>query len=377
MANDVAPSLLEAIQKQFQKAYNADTQIKAILERFDKGQGNYQDAQKYAIRVGEILSSAYSSNLSSDVLPDGRMYYNIATRILQPTLEKNYNLISQVSQIAQNQVNQNANIGLKAIKASLNQDRIDGIVNRVSSEPKFDDVAWILQSPINNFSQNVVDDTIEANASFHYKSGRSPVIRRIATGKCCEWCSNLAGVYPYPDDVPDDIYRRHENCRCLVTYDPRDGNNRVQNVHDKLWKKMGDYDNIFIEANSQDFKKPAQRIIETAMQQQLLPENKNKNILTDVIIEHHEVLKYYTPESMFEVLTETGYEVRPLSQGNYKGVEFKNGGGYKINFGGDGIFQYHPKKRSHHGGEYWKVGSGKVGIIRYDRQGRIYNESSK
>lgn len=233
MADDVAPSLLEAIEGQFQNAYNSDTQIKAILERFDKGQGNYQDAQKFAIRYAELLSQAYSSNLSSDVLPDGRMYFNIASRILQPTLEKNYGLISQVSEIAQNQLNQSASIGLKAIRAELNQDRIDGLINRVSSEPIFDDVAWILQSPVNNFCQSVVDDTIEANAKFHYKSGRSPVIRRIATGKCCKWCSALQGTYSYPDDVPDDIYRRHENCRCLVTYDPKDGSNKVQDVHDK------------------------------------------------------------------------------------------------------------------------------------------------
>lgn len=244
MADDVAPSLLEAIEGQFQNAYNSDTQIKAILERFDKGQGNYQDAQKFAIRCAELLSQAYSSNLSSDVLPDGRMYYNIASRILQPTLEKNYGLISRVSEIAQNQLNQSASIGLKAIKAELNQDRIDGIINRVSSEPIFDDVAWILQSPVNNFCQSVVDDTIEANAKFHYKSGRSPVIRRIATGKCCKWCSALQGTYSYPDDVPDDIYRRHENCRCLVTYDPKDGSNKVQNVHDKAWQIDNDDDKM-------------------------------------------------------------------------------------------------------------------------------------
>lgn len=33
-------------------------------------------------------------NLSSDVLPDGKMYYDIASAILNPTLENNYGLIS-------------------------------------------------------------------------------------------------------------------------------------------------------------------------------------------------------------------------------------------------------------------------------------------
>ena len=48
---------------------------------------------------------------------------------------------------------------------------------------------------------------------------------------------------------------------------------------------------------------------------------------------------------------------------------FEDGGGYKVNFGGDGEFQYHPTIGSHHGVEYWKVTNGKRGKNRYDRDG--------
>ena len=51
--------------------------------------------------------------------------------------------------------------------------------------------------------------------------------------KYCKRCSSLAGVYEYPD-VPEDVYRRHENCRCTVEYDPGDGK-KLQNVHTKKW----------------------------------------------------------------------------------------------------------------------------------------------
>ena len=47
---------------------------------------------------------------------------------------------------------------------------------------------------------------------------------------------------------------------------------------------------------------------------------------------------------------------------------FEEGGGYKINFGGDAIFQYHPAEKSHHGGAYWKIHQGKV-EHRYDMAG--------
>ncbi len=47
-------------------------------------------------------------------------------------------------------------------------------------------------------------------------------------------CSKLAGTYDYRnDDLPDDIYRRHENCRCTVELD--EGGVRRQNVWTKQW----------------------------------------------------------------------------------------------------------------------------------------------
>ena len=41
----------------------------------------------------------------------------------------------------------------------------------------------------------------------------------------------------------------------------------------------------------------------------------------------------------------------------------------KINFGGDGILQYHPTKKSHHGGAYYKISTGKGGTKRYELDG--------
>jgi len=47
-------------------------------------------------------------------------------------------------------------------------------VNRLASEESFDDVKWLLDDPIVNFSQSIVDDSIRKNAEFHHKVGLSP-----------------------------------------------------------------------------------------------------------------------------------------------------------------------------------------------------------
>lgn len=241
MIEDVTPELLKKIQADFQIMFDKSSVITALYEKVRDGTADYVDANAFAVEVGEILSKAYSNNLSSDVLPDGKMYYNIAQRILNPTMKKNYEVITDVTSQVQKSLNDAAHIGIKPITPKLNQDRIDGIINRVSSTDCFDDVAWMLDEPIKNFSQSVVDDSIQCNAEFHARSGMQPKIVRKLMGGCCEWCREVAGTYTYPD-VPIDVYRRHQRCRCTVEYNPRDG--KVQNVHSKQWRTEEERDKI-------------------------------------------------------------------------------------------------------------------------------------
>lgn len=231
--DDIAPELLKKIRDDFDRQYNSNDTVKRIAEKITSGKATYEDAYEYAYEVGEMLSKSYLSNLSSEVLPDGKMYYNIAQKILDPTMKNNYTLITETTEQIQTFLNEQAKIGIRAIVPQLNQDRIDGIVNRIAEEEKFDDIKWMLDAPVKTFAQSVVDDSIKANAEFHASSGMKPRIVRKLMGGCCDWCRALAGTYSYPN-VPRDVYRRHNNCRCTVDYHPGDG--KIQNVHTKKWQ---------------------------------------------------------------------------------------------------------------------------------------------
>lgn len=124
---------------------------------------------------------------------------------------------------------------IKGIKPKLNKEKVDGIIDLVSGKDVFDDISYMLDEPIVNFSQSVVDDTVKTNAKFQYESGLNPRIRRISKNNCCEWCNKLAGEYNYKDTIGTDVYRRHTNCNCLVEFIP--GNGKKQNVHTKKWSR--------------------------------------------------------------------------------------------------------------------------------------------
>ena len=87
------------------------------------------------------------------------------------------------------------------------------------------------------------------------------------------------------------------------------------------------------------------------------------------LIENPAVFGFMSPEQLRNNLLSGGYEVKPLSKGNFKGIDFEYGGGYKVNFNGNGILSYHPEERSHHKGAYYKIGTAEKGVHRYDING--------
>lgn len=228
---DIVPGLKQSIEDYFQSLVTNDEALSIIRKRVSKG-GTWDDALDYAGKLGELRSQAFLENITADILPNGQMYFNIADRIIPPALEADFASVSEICMNVQRAANEAARIGIEPMQADLNVDRIDGIVNRITSQP-FDEISWILGAPVQNFLRSVVDDTVKKNADFHYKAGMNPVIRRTIDGKCCKWCTSHAGTFPYKPNMDREVFRRHENCGCLVAYYPDARSKQYQNVHDR------------------------------------------------------------------------------------------------------------------------------------------------
>lgn len=237
---DVAPGLLKAIRQDFGQKIKNSKEISRLYGLVNENKATYKQAQDFAEEAGSILSDVLKKHLAVDHLPDGKLYYNIADRILTPMLKENHKLVSDISMQIQTKLNREAGIGIKAIRPEINEDRIHGIVDKVSELTEQEKINSFLSEPVVNFACSVVDDTVRANADFQYKAGLSPKIVRTAESGCCEWCSNLAGTYDYEDvrNKGNDVFRRHKYCRCLVEYDPGDG--KRQNVHTKKWYEVSE-----------------------------------------------------------------------------------------------------------------------------------------
>lgn len=392
--DDIVPGLLEGMQNDFRSQYDASSKIKELEEKLSRGTATYIEANEYAAEVGGITKKTYESNLSSEVLPGGKCYYNIAERITTTTLHNQYELVADYIEQVQAGLNKKAGIGIKTQRADENTEGYHSLANYMSAADNYDDVAKSTAQSAERFARETVDNSVKKNAEFQSKAGLSPKIIRSGGSSCCEWCSGLTGKYNYPD-VPKEVYARHNNCTCTVEYEPSKGNR--QNVHTKSWRSVDESDRIeerkstgtvtSDQAKKIEYRKsqlvspvsgdnigvslrtktPEQRVFEATLSEQLLDTRRTEK-LYECIVANSAIFKSYTPESMKSLLESKGYDVKPLGRGNLKGITFENGGGYRINFGGNGILQYHPENRSHHGGAYWKIKSSR-GEKRYRLDG--------
>ena len=227
--------LIEILKKEFSRSCKRDLKITAILDKVEAGLATYADAQELSVLVGKGLSTSMLRYVTEDFFDGDNFTREEAEALLTPMLEDAFERISTPTAQIQKTLNQKAGLGLNAQKPGINQERLNGLCEKISSYPTYAESKWVLDRPVVNFCQNVVDESIKANAEFQYEAGLVPKIIRKPDSGACKWCLELAGEYTYPN-VPQDVYRRHEDCNCSVEYDPADGRKGRQNVWDKQWR---------------------------------------------------------------------------------------------------------------------------------------------
>ena len=227
---DVVPSLLEEIRRDFAKLVEDDKEIIKLNAKIRDGTATLHQTSLYARRLGEHLSEVLQSTLTEDTLPDGKMYYNIADRIITPMMRQNFDMTSEKAAEVQKLIDEKSGVGLNPIKSDFPSSRVKQIVDSLTEEDAdFETIEGRMGEPIKNCSQSFFDDFIRANAEFRASAGFKTSIKRTLVGGACPYCVRLAGVYTYGEE-PDDVYRRHDSCRCTVTFVTE---KFLQNVHTK------------------------------------------------------------------------------------------------------------------------------------------------
>lgn len=233
--SDITAELLGQIDGEFERALKQNKKIKALYQRIRDGTATFENAQEFAIEIGDELSAAFSEYIVPEILPDGKLVFTFGDAVIRPELVKGYDYTSSYFREVQEAFNRAKGLRIKAITPELDADRIKGILNKLDSDD-YEKVKWLLEDPsyLQNFCESIVDAGIMQNVQLLAEAGMRPRITRTADAGACDWCRALEGTYDYP--TGSDVYRRHRDCHCKVTY-------TVGDYHQNVWTKKSWSDN--------------------------------------------------------------------------------------------------------------------------------------
>ena len=203
------------IKDPFLRALNLDQRASRLLARIEAGDGTYATASEYAARVGGIMALVLRRHAPIENIAE----WDIDNLIPQ-LLGLDHGIVVHACEIVQERMNNEARLGIRFQEPRFNGDRAYGLVEELRNNPEFVNIQDTFYDQLANFSQSIVDDSIRENAAVMARAGiRSMVIRTPEYG-ACQWCDSVAGAFEYEEvkETGNDVWRRHENCRCTIDF---------------------------------------------------------------------------------------------------------------------------------------------------------------
>ncbi len=190
----------------------SDPRLKAVLRKISDGTATLTDTAYYSDVYSDITGKMFSDNVL-DLIGAEREEECI------DVLRSSYDNINDICAQTQKSLDQAAAINIKPQRAPFPKERVKQIAHSLLDPTVSDNtIKRRANTGVANVSKGFHDSYIKVNAKFRNDAGLKVYINRETDGKCCEWCTAMAGRYSYGSE-PDDVYRRHDNCGCTVTYE--------------------------------------------------------------------------------------------------------------------------------------------------------------
>ena len=205
----------EDIAQEFKNKVDSDPKVQQYLKTIRSGNGTYVTANKLAVRVGEDLGKVLKMHEPIDGISEWDY-----VDLIPKALGLDQQMVVDACREVQEGMNKKAGLGIKYKEPAFNMDRVNGLITELADNPEFTNISKSFYDQLVNFSESIVDDSIRDNAGVLFRAGIRTMIIRQAEFGGCPWCQDVAGAYDYNDvkEPGNDVWRRHERCRCTIDY---------------------------------------------------------------------------------------------------------------------------------------------------------------
>ena len=206
----------EDIKQEFQDTVNNDKRCQELYKKIRSGDASYKTGGQLAVYVGENLGKVLKKHA-----PTTSVYDWDLNDLLPKSLGLDHSIVATACKQIQESMNKKAGLGIKAKEPKFDWNRVNGLISELEDHAdNFSDIEKSFYDQLVNFSQNVTDESIRENAQLMARAGIRTLVIREPDFKACEWCRDVAGTYDYAEvkDTGNDVWRRHENCRCTISF---------------------------------------------------------------------------------------------------------------------------------------------------------------
>ena len=131
---DIGIMLWKQIEKLFKSELEKNAYIKAFNKAVEEGKATAEHVSLYASKLGEIASQVLVTVLTEENLPDGKLYWNIAKKTIEPLLRRCYDMVNSAASTVQKRLDSEKGIGLNPVNGEWPEERVRALIQRIVDE---------------------------------------------------------------------------------------------------------------------------------------------------------------------------------------------------------------------------------------------------
>lgn len=203
---------LKALADRFRQKLALDPEIRSLSKKIADGTADFSDTSKLFWRRSVMLRE-YTQDTVLDLAPEDRQ------RLVEALLHRGYDDTTEALTIVQEALDEAQGLHLNPVVPKYPAERVTTVAHALM-DPTVPDEKIVRRAgaPVANVNMSFHDDYMKENAKIRAKLGFKCYLNRVAAAGCCKWCTDIAGRYVYGDQ-PDDVFHRHDNCGCTVTFE--------------------------------------------------------------------------------------------------------------------------------------------------------------
>ena len=208
-----AQELYEIVRKEIDVRAFYDPNYRIIQQKIDSNKANFEDTAQLSRLLSQILGEKLASHILELPPNEGR------SELCQKLLRDFFNEINhRLAQVQTSQDRKNG-VGLGAVKPQFPAERVQNVAGSLNDTTVSDStIQRRCRNAVSNVANAMHDTFIQVNAKFRNNAGLFVQVSRTGGAECCDWCAQVSGTFwGYNRDLRE-VFRRHDNCTCTITY---------------------------------------------------------------------------------------------------------------------------------------------------------------